>query len=292
MATVLAPIDGSDLALRALPWAAELAGPRGRIILLRAVDATGDTRAESAANAELDRAAAALGTSGVDVDRLIVAGDPAEEIAKAGADRGVEAIVIASHGRGAVGRALFGSVADRVSRVSRVPVVILRVADQEGVKPEVRRIVTPLDGSDLAMRAIPIAISLARQFNAPIHVVRAIDSSALLPVAPGVFGASPVISAEVADQIWAEAEADAKSTVNEATSQMEKAGVTATGAILNGSPFFAISDVLEPGDLIVLTSHGRGGVRRWLLGSVAEKLVREAPAPVMLVPAPERADLL
>ena len=57
---------------------------------------------------------------------------------------------------------------------------------------------------------------------------------------------------------------------------------------LNGSPFFAISEATQPGDLLILTSHGRGGVRRWLLGSVAEKLVREADAPVLLVPALER----
>jgi nucleotide-binding universal stress UspA family protein len=50
--------------------------------------------------------------------------------------------------------------------------------------------------------------------------------------------------------------------------------------------------VIEPGDLLTLTSHGRGGVRRWLLGSVAEKLVREAKAPVMLVPAVERSEEL
>lgn len=289
MATVLAPIDGSELALRAMPWAAELAGPRGKIVLLRVVDSPHDPRDERAANADLDAAAATLAPDGAAIERQVSAGDPAEVIANVGSDRGAEAIVMASHGRGAVGRALFGSVADRVARISPIPVLILRVADQQGAMPDVQRIVAPLDGSELAKQAIPRAIALARQFNAPVHVVRAIDAAALLPVAPGVFGASPIISAEVADQIWAEAETDAKSTVNEAIAEIEKAGIAATGAILNGSPFFAISDALQPGDLVVLTSHGRGGVRRWLLGSVAEKLVREAPAPVLLVPAPDRA---
>ena len=65
-------------------------------------------------------------------------------------------------------------------------------------------------------------------------------------------------------------------------------GAEVDGATLSGSPFFAISDAAAPDDLLVLTSHGRGGVRRWLLGSVAEKLVREAPAPVLLVPAAGR----
>ena len=91
------------------------------------------------------------------------------------------------------------------------------------------------------------------------------------------------------DQIWQEAEAEARSTVTAAVSRLQAEGVDASGEIVNGSPFFAISEATEPGDLLLLTSHGRGGVRRWLLGSVAEKLVREADAPVMLVPAVERA---
>jgi nucleotide-binding universal stress UspA family protein len=78
--------------------------------------------------------------------------------------------------------------------------------------------------------------------------------------------------------------------VSAAVSRLQGEGVDASGAILNGSPFFAISEATQPGDLLLLTSHGRGGVRRWLLGSVAEKLVREADAPVMLVPALERGE--
>jgi nucleotide-binding universal stress UspA family protein len=80
--------------------------------------------------------------------------------------------------------------------------------------------------------------------------------------------------------------------VADAIAHLKEEGVAASGAILDGSPFFAISDATEPGDLIVLTSHGRGGVRRWLLGSVAEKLVREAPVPVLLVPAVERGRVM
>ena len=55
-----------------------------------------------------------------------------------------------------------------------------------------------------------------------------------------------------------------------------------------GSPFFAIADSTKTGDLLITTSHGRSGVLRWLLGSVAEKLVREAPVPVLLVPSTGR----
>jgi nucleotide-binding universal stress UspA family protein len=312
MTVVLAPVDGSTLALHAVPWAAKLAGPDGTVILLRVVPPQPDY-AESlfsfvgaeervreiqdawtrTAKADMDEAEALLSGSGVTVEQVVAEGEPDEEIVAAAARRGVQMIAMASHGRGAVGRAIFGSVADRVARTAPVPVLILRPPDEDVVPSvAVSRIVVPLDGSEIAARALPVASELAEHLAAPVHVIRAVDAALSLPMASGVFGAGPVVDANVTDQIWEEAEAEARSTVTAAVSQLQSEGVDASGGIVIGSPFFAISEAIEPGDLLTLTSHGRGGVRRWLLGSVAEKLVREAKAPVMLVPAVERSEEL
>jgi nucleotide-binding universal stress UspA family protein len=311
MTVVLAPVDGSTRALRAVPWAAKLAGPDGTVILLRVVPAQ-PGYAESlfslvgaedtvqdiqdawtrTAKADTDEAAALLSGSEVTVERMVVEGEPDEEIVAAAAQRRAQMIAMASHGRGAIGRAIFGSVADRVARTAPVPVLILRTPDED-VDPGVvvSRIVVPLDGSEIAARALPVASEVAKQLGTPVHVVRAVDAALTLPMASGVFGAGPVVDANVTDQIWQEAEVEARSTVTAAVSRLKAEGVDTSGGIVNGSPFFAISEVLGPGDLLILTSHGRGGVRRWLLGSVAEKLVREAKAPVMLVPAVERGEV-
>jgi nucleotide-binding universal stress UspA family protein len=310
VAVVLAPVDGSNRALRAVPWAEKFAGPDGTVILLRVVpprpnygeslfslvgadDSVQDIQDAwtRTAKADLDEAAALLSASKVTVEQMVAEGEPDEEIVTAAARRGVQMIAMSSHGRGAIGRAIFGSVADRVARTTPVPVLILRTPD-ENVDPDVvvSRIVVPLDGSEIAGRALPIAGELSKQLAVPVHVIRAVDAALTLPMTSGVFGAGPVVSAEVTDQIWEEAEAEARSTVTAAVSRLQAAGIDASGGIVNGSPFFAISEVIEPGDLLILTSHGRGGVRRWLLGSVAEKLVREANAPVMLVPAVERSE--
>jgi nucleotide-binding universal stress UspA family protein len=312
MTVVLAPVDGSTRALHAVPWAAKLAGPDGTVILLRVVPPQPEY-AESlfsfvgaeervreiqdawtrTAKADMDEAEALLSGSGVTVEQVVAEGEPDEEIVAAAARRGVQMIAMASHGRGAVGRAIFGSVADRVARTAPVPVLILRPPDEDVVPSvAVSRIVVPLDGSEIAARALPVASELAEHLAAPVHVIRAVDAALSLPMASGVFGAGPVVDANVTDQIWEEAEAEARSTVTAAVSQLQSEGVDASGGIVIGSPFFAISEAIEPGDLLTLTSHGRGGVRRWLLGSVAEKLVREAKAPVMLVPAVERSEEL
>jgi nucleotide-binding universal stress UspA family protein len=77
----------------------------------------------------------------------------------------------------------------------------------------------------------------------------------------------------------------------EQVQQLRNRDLTATAEVLTGSPAVTLLDAIRPDDLVVMTTHGRGGVRRWLLGSVADKLVRAAAAPVLLVPAngPESA---
>ena len=308
MTVVLAPVDGSTRALRAVPWAAKLAGAGGTVVLLRVVPpqpayaetlfslvGAGDTVQEiqdawtRIAKTDMDEATALLSGSDVTVEQILADGEPDEEIVATAARREVEMIAMASHGRGAVGRAIFGSVADRVARTAPVPILILRTPEEDADDSVVvSRIVVPLDGSEIAERALPVASELARQFATPVHVVRAVDATSTLPLAPGVFGVAPAVNAEVADQIWYEAESEAQATLTAAVSRLQAEGIDASGAILNGSPFFAISEAAQPGDLLLLTSHGRSGVRRWLLGSVAEKLVREADVPVLLVPAVER----
>ena len=311
MTVVLTPIDGSELALGALPWAANMAGPAGNVILLQVIPpdlrdresrnaqaGSGDEGSQviqdawaSAAAADLDEAVQALAGTGVNVARAVVAGKPDEEIVSTAAQHGTDLIAMASHGRGTIGRAIFGSVADRVARTSTVPVLIVRAPAEEAGEPgTIARLIVPLDGSEIAKRALPVASDLAHRLDIPIHVVRAIDPVTSMPVARVVFGAAPIVNAELTSRLWQEAESEAEATVADAMTSLKDEGIEASGAVLNGSPFFAISEVTKPGDLIVLTSHGRGGVRRWLLGSVAEKLVREAPVPVLLVPAAERGD--
>ena len=310
MTVVLTPIDGSARALHAVPWAAKLAGPQGTVLLFRVIPpepdyaealftfaGAGEAGAQrirdewqSIAQTDFDEAAALVAGSRVTVDREVVEGEPDEEIVAAADERGVDMIAMASHGRGALGRAIFGSVADRVARMATVPVLILRTPQDELPHggPAIRRVVVPLDGSALAEEALPVAAVAARQVGAPVAVVRAVDVTSSLPVAPGALGPTPVAASEASDRIWEQLEAEAKRTVGDAVAKLQAQGVEASGTTLTGSPFFAISDFTEPDDLIVLTSHGRSGVGRWLLGSIAEKLVREAPAPVLLVPAADR----
>lgn len=297
---ILVPIDGSELAEQAIGYAVTLAGGAGKLVLLRVVphaetirglwggvvvsESQFEEMSSNDAAADLERARS-LVTTEIDVDMETVAGDPADQIIQSALRHGAELIVMASHGRGAVGRWTFGSVADRVARQSLVPVMIVCPSLAGDLVGRIDRLVVPLDGSPLAAHALPFAITIAHQVDAPLHLVEVINPVAsLYPTA--------AMSGPVADELYEEAldvqQTTASTTLTSSAETARETGVTVTTQIEAGPTVPGIEAVLQPGDVIVITSHGRGGLRRWLLGSVAEKLIRNGKAPVILVPSAER----
>jgi nucleotide-binding universal stress UspA family protein len=216
-------------------------------------------------------------------------GDPATEILLAAEELGCDLIVAASRGRGAIGRLAFGSVADRLTRAATVPVMVVRPVDAAAeIGPAlIRRMLVPYDGSEHAKEAFPVAISLAARLGAPIHVVRVITPTSYTPLAGPM---EPFYSPQVLDEMLGEIEAEAKSSIDAAVAELGARGAAVTGEVRTGVPAATLQELSLQGDLIVMTSHGRSGMMRWLLGSVAEQLVREGPVPVLLVPARARAD--
>ena len=310
---VLVPLDGSPEAEQALPYARALLPTGGAILLFQAVpefempganepaltelnwalkpapDANGKTRLE-VAQAALTQIATRVSDDQVSCSTEVAQGDPASEILQAIAQRDVDVVAMTTHGRGAVGRTVFGSVADRIVRTSPVPVVLVRPWLEPAV-PEsasITRLLVPLDGSDLAEEALPIATELAQRLKVPVHLVRATNTAAVLASLTGgsFFPVNPPQS--MYDQMIADLEGSARSYLTSVATRLQEQGLDVSWAVLDGSPYADIANAAQPDDLIIITSHGRGGVMRWLLGSVAEKLVREAPAPVLLVPAANR----
>lgn len=298
ISTVLVPLDGTTVAEQAIPYAQALLPDGGRVILFRVVPEPEPPliellwTLESPENATSEAARAALETTIARAhdarlrwEARVAQGHPAEQILQAAGHGGVDMVIMMTAGRGAIGRAVFGSVADRVSRASPVPVLLVRPRPESATATaaEIRRLVVPLDGSQLAEAALPPATEIARRRGILVSLVQAIDLTALLtPVSAGGVLTVP-LAPEVYEQTVATVERGAREYLAAVAAGLQAEGVDASWTVLEGSPFFAIADATQPGDLIVMTSHGRGGVRRWLLGSVAEKLVREADAPVLLV---------
>jgi nucleotide-binding universal stress UspA family protein len=303
---LLVPLDGSPLAEQALPYARALATAETQIILLEVVPWADEIRTvlgkliataaevqeayEASAREELEAARKQWLGDRQNVTIEVAAGDPAEQILWAAERHAVDLIVMASHGRGALGRWTFGSVADRIARASTIPVMIIHPKDtaaQPTTQAQIQRIVLLTDGSSLSLQAIPMAAMLAKTLNLPVHVLRALDPATVVSRAPVPLAPLPH---SLYEDILSQIKTDAENGVKAVVEHVAALGITASGDVLEGPPSPTLLGALLPTDIVVLTSHGRTGLRRWLLGSIAEKVIRNGVAPVVLVPSAIRAE--
>jgi nucleotide-binding universal stress UspA family protein len=285
--TILVPLDGSTLAARAVPFATAFARAAGaRLVLIRAVRAE-PVPSEKAALAQRAARRRAEVELGVVVDQLRQEGLTAEArvsskaapeaIVDAARQQHANLIVMSTHGRSGIGRWLYGSVADRVLQRTRVPVLLIppsceRTCPAEGAL----RLLVPLDGSELAERALGFARAVAGTAG-EVLLYRVLPPSV------------PIDDGDPLDPYWTEVFAEARANVldylESVAAPLRAAGCRVRLAVEHGARAQRIAEYArrEKVDLVVLSSHGRAGVARWLLGSVAEELLRDGRTPLLLL---------
>jgi nucleotide-binding universal stress UspA family protein len=202
----------------------------------------------------------------------VCSGCPAETIVQVAAERRSDLIVMATHGYRGVTRWMLGSVADKVVQAATVPVLLVRGA----APPEyrIRRLMVPLDGPTIARQALPCAIDLAQRCHAEVDLLQAI---------PPTIEAYPYISlpASVRELLHMQALHE----LREVADDLRQHGLTATPLVAEG---YAAEVIVETAaqrhvDLIVMATHGYSGIKRWSLGSVADKVAHAAMTPLVLV---------
>ncbi len=285
MNAVLVPLDGSDLARRALPFATALALRTGRpLILLRAFSTmlslteAGDLEIERETAAELDEDARVARAQGVAVETIVVNDEPASAILKAVAAHDAGLLVMSTHGRGGLGRWLYGSIADSVLRHSPVPVLLVPPAGLPAWSSERRvTILVPLDGSPAAEAILEPVSKLADVLDAGLFLVRIVSFSQYGAYAEGI---------AYADAATTERELSvAQAYLDEVAARLrtERRPVEVKAAY--GSPFLDVATVAREigAQVIAMATHGRGGVTRALLGSVATSTMQRADVPLLLI---------
>jgi nucleotide-binding universal stress UspA family protein len=215
--------------------------------------------------------------AGFNVEEEVRVGRASEEVLEA--CEGVDIVLIATHGRTGVARWWLGSVADIVIREAGCPVLVIGPNVHQDLAPQAKRILLPLDGSAEGEEALPVATWLADLIGAEIDIVRCLS---LTPIAydpgMGVYSADLITSMEDAVRAYL---ADINSRL---------AGKRITTTMMMGGPGEMLQQRLEehPSDLVIMTSHGRSGVRRAALGSVTDRLLH-GPAPVLVIRAGDSA---
>ncbi|MEF8757337.1 MAG: universal stress protein [Halobacteriales archaeon] len=224
----------------------------------------------------LDRVEERARAAGVKtVETTKTEGVPHREILSYVEEAGIDLVVMDTHGRKGLDRYLLGSVTEKVVRTSPVPV--LSVKRENGSPPpiEYSDVLIPTDGSEGAEVAVDHGVAFAETVDADVHGLYVIDVRATVP---NVDAGSQT---EVHDLL----EAEGDRATDYVDTQARKAGLEVSTAVVQGTPYAQIREyvVEHDVDLIAMGTHGRTGLERYLLGSVAEKVVRTADVPVLTV---------
>lgn len=278
---ILLATDGSEEAELAARTAADVASKTGSELHVVHVlvlppetlhDPFGaDTREEfeKTGRARLDELVGRLETSGGEVGEAhFRVGSPAAEIVAQAEEVGAGLVVLGSRGLGAMRRALMGSVSDSVVRHAPCPALVVR--GEPLAFPT--KILLATDASEEANLAASVAAELAKGTDSELHVVH-------------VGSAVPMFLAATEEEP-ARMAREARSTLDEQVRRIKAGHETVAQAHLRfgGAPeeIVALAEDVGAG-LIVMGSRGRGGIRRALMGSVSERVVRHAHCPVMII---------
>ena len=218
------------------------------------------------------------------IDCRILKGNPASSIVEYAAQNPAAIIAMATHGRSGLNRWLLGSVAEKVLRSTSNPLLLIRSTPTAVTEQQVsiQSIMVPLDGSALAESVLPPVSKLAKKLYAEMVLFRAYN------IPPGFYDAGGGFAIDL-DRLLAQTEADVLNYLEEKKAALKKAGVSSvTIASRQGYDADEIINYAgnRPDRLIAMCSHGRSGVRRWAVGSVAETVVRHCSSPVLVFRAP------
>ncbi len=299
--SILVPLDGSALAEKALAAALQLARAMAgradaasvRLILLRVVGPVALVAADPMLYDELmrmgvDEAQAYLKTvvetvdaGPVQVEVQAVSGAPADAIVHFAEEHGVDLIVMSSHGRTGSSRWVYGSVAEKVLHHAPCATVIIR-AHVAVAMFQNRKILVPLDGSPLAERALEPALVIADAMQSDVTLLRVAPGRETLPQSISPSGEDLGVARDIAAaQERAEAEAYLQRIYGTRANRHLFFDVVTTGGDI-ADAIVSYADERHV-DLIVMSSHGRSGIGRWLHGSVAEKVLRGADCATLII---------
>jgi nucleotide-binding universal stress UspA family protein len=210
-------------------------------------------------------------------------GEAASVIIESAAAEKDTLVCMATHGRSGLNRWLLGSVAEKVLRGTSNPLLLIRASEEAPTEGEKKfeGVIVPLDGSHLAEQVLAPVAELAKKLDLEVILFRAYT------VPYGVYdvGASYAIDLE---RVSADIEAEVQQYLEEKRDALRKAGVERVSYASKEG--LSADEILKyggknPNKLIAMCSHGRSGVRRWVLGSVAETVVRHGGDPVLIVRA-------
>ncbi len=304
---ILVPLDGSKLAEQVLPYVRILAkGLHSQAELLRVVEPLPpiglmDPYREvhrqqltasltNQAKDYLEEIAEPFRDDRPTVSYSVRHGNPESEIVSEAESGPATMIAMSTHGRSGLGRWALGSVADKVLHVTNLPLLIVRPQEQKASEREgkLENVIVPLDGTEMAEQALPHLTRIAKALGLKVILVRVTPSAGEYHRYTENFpegGAAPVYVRQFLE-VSENVDSQAMGYLHEVKTKLLQQKVSSVDEhLLHGHPAAAIVDLARqtPHNLIVMTTHARPGLQRWVLGSVADRVVRHSRNPVLFI---------
>ncbi|NJO05134.1 MAG: universal stress protein [Chloroflexaceae bacterium] len=291
MKTILVPLDTSGNATRILPYIRTLALAMKTTVHLLHIwefDAHLLYSRYQTMREYFRGLAKELQVAGIDVTTEMQIGTPATRIVETAERLDALLIAMVTHGYSGFKRWAVGSVTDKVVQTSQRPVLIVQTDEQHIPSTyNVRRILVPLDGSPLALQGLEYALKIAAPFDAAVHLLHVVEPHVLSETA--VNGVDHRTADGSSDRIR-ERQYQAEQELTALRMQLHNHSMPISIHVAVGYAAEHIVDAAleQQIDLIVMATHGRGGMERWALGSVADKVLHATQTPLMFIRANTR----
>ena len=300
----LVPLDGTEVSEAIIPFVTQFArGLDIGVVLATAVEldplregllnriAGGMTetppadalreRIESEVKNRLEDLADRMALEGIAAETSVRFGPVSDSIIGMAQDSGCDLIAMSTRGRGVVSSGLLGSVTYKIMHESLIPVLAIspeRARESWDSDYGIRRVIVPLDGSELAEAALPYAAVIAQRMNMGITLVRVLQLESVAYSEGYNLG-------DMLNEAGAQMEVEVRRYLVSQARRLREEGLEVETEILRGSASSEIADLARGTDhnMIALATHGRSGVSRLLMGSVAEAVVRSSGDPVLVV---------
>lgn len=296
---ILVPLDGSHESESSLAYVEVLAGHQPTKVTVLQVASTDveltdpkhqiflhklEQNAVNQARHYVEYVAGVLEDESVSAQAAVAFGRPADKILEQAAATSADLVVMMSRGRSGFDRLTHGSVAWELRHRLTVPMLVVpagphaQVVQPWGDEAHVSDVVLPLDGSPLAEQAVPHANAMAARFGANVSLIRVVTRPTMAAIEPEALAYYFELEAELATT--------AEQYLQEQAARFD-AGIEVTTKVVRGLPADALLQHVESLErpMVVMTTHGRSGLGRVVLGSVAEKVTQASGDPVLLVRA-------
>jgi len=301
---ILVPLDGSELAEIALPYAEEIAGKMGSEVIIIHVKEPSENQSKPEHRPYLSKIATqteqnikkshtiAPGEK-IKVTSAVIGGTgvmtrPAEQIIEYAEKENISLIIMATHGRTGISRWALGDTANKVARSFKCPILLIRAAAKKSGNVRLDKILVPLDGSQPGEAVLPYIEALASKFKQNITLINVVEQ--IFHVYPSYesqsyYGGAGIIKVPYTEEEMKPFKKLADEYINKVKDKLSGAGVKTSVMVKVGS---ASAEIIESAndmqaDLVVMSTHGHSGFGRWDHGSITDKVLHGGNTPLLLI---------